>query len=89
MRDDDRPAYLVNAKLFCFHRVPRKDAVDAVTGERLDDVLAFRLADEGDEGDVACPIAGPSSSRPIISTVIPGYSCASVICHSWTIDELE
>jgi hypothetical protein len=47
MRDDDRPAYLVNAKLFCFHRVPRKDAIDAVTGERLDDVLAFRLADEG------------------------------------------
>ena len=46
MRDDDRPAYLVNAKLFCFHRTPRKDAVDAATGERLDDVLAFRLADE-------------------------------------------
>jgi hypothetical protein len=46
MRDDDRPAYLVNSKLFCFHRVPRKDAVDDVTGERLDDVLAFRLADE-------------------------------------------
>jgi len=46
MRDDDRPAYLVNAKLFCLHRVPRKDAVDDVTGERLDDVLAFRVADE-------------------------------------------
>jgi hypothetical protein len=46
LRHDDRPAFLVNAKLFCFHRVPRKDAVDDVTGERLDDVLAFRLADE-------------------------------------------
>jgi hypothetical protein len=46
MRDDERPAYLLNAKLFCFHRIPRKDAVDDVTGERLDDVLAFRLADE-------------------------------------------
>jgi hypothetical protein len=46
MRNDDRPAYLVNAKLFCFHRVPRKDALDDVTGERLNDVLAFRLADE-------------------------------------------
>lgn len=46
MRTDDRPAYLVNAKLFCFHRIPRKDTVDDVTGERLNDVLAFRLADE-------------------------------------------
>jgi hypothetical protein len=46
MRDDERPAYLVGAKLFCFHRVPRKDALDDVTGERLDDALAFRLADE-------------------------------------------
>jgi hypothetical protein len=46
LRDDERPAYLVNAKLFCFHRVPRKDAIDNTTGERLDDVLAFRLADE-------------------------------------------
>lgn len=46
MRDDGRSAYLVNAKLFCFHRVPRKDALDEATGERLDDVLAFRLADE-------------------------------------------
>jgi hypothetical protein len=46
MRDDGRPAYLVAAKLYCFHRVPRKDALDSATGERLDDVLAFRLADE-------------------------------------------
>jgi hypothetical protein len=45
LRDDDRPTYLIAGKLFCFHRVPRKDALD-VTGERLDDVLAFRLADE-------------------------------------------
>jgi hypothetical protein len=46
LRDDDRPNYLVDAKLFCFHRAPRRDALDDVTGERLDDVLAFRLADE-------------------------------------------
>ncbi|MGA2970604.1 MAG: MmcQ/YjbR family DNA-binding protein [Acidimicrobiales bacterium] len=46
LHDGDRPTYLVNRKLFCFHRVPRKDAVDDVTGERLNDVLAFRLADE-------------------------------------------
>jgi len=46
LRDDDRPAFVVDGKLFCFHRIPRKDAVDATTGERLDDVVVFRVADE-------------------------------------------
>lgn len=45
--EDGRPRYLVNGKFFCFHRTPRKDAVDAETGERLDDVLVFRVADLG------------------------------------------
>ena len=43
--DDGRPAYTVNGKAFAFHRSQRKDAVDAGTGERLDDVLMFRVAD--------------------------------------------
>jgi hypothetical protein len=43
--DDGRPAYHVHGKLFCFHRRPRPDAVDAETGERLADVLMFRVAD--------------------------------------------
>ena len=46
LRDDDRPAFLVDRKLFCFHRTKRADAVDADTGERLDDVLVFRVANE-------------------------------------------
>lgn len=45
--EDGRPRYLVKGKFFCFHRTPRKDAVDAETGERLDDVLVFRVADLG------------------------------------------
>jgi hypothetical protein len=45
-RDDDRPAFVVDRKLFCFHRAQRRDAVDATTGDRLDDVLAIRVADE-------------------------------------------
>lgn len=45
--DDGRPVYKVHAKMFCFHRGPRPDAVDAETGERLEDVLAFRVADLG------------------------------------------
>jgi hypothetical protein len=45
--DDGRPTYCVHGKMFCFHRGPRKDAVDPETGERLTDVLAFRVADLG------------------------------------------
>jgi hypothetical protein len=43
--EDGRPSYLVGGKAFCFHRTPRKDAVDPETGERLDDVLVFRVTD--------------------------------------------
>lgn len=42
---DGRPAYLVHGKLFCCQRSRRPDALDAETGERLDDVLMFRVAD--------------------------------------------
>ena len=43
--DDGRPSYLVHGKRFCLQRGRRPDAVDATTGERLDDVLMFRVAD--------------------------------------------
>ena len=39
--EDERPTYLVHGKTFCFHRTRRPDALDSVTGERLDDVLVF------------------------------------------------
>jgi hypothetical protein len=42
--EDGRPTYLVHGKMFCFHRGRRPDAVDE-TGERLDDVLVFRVPD--------------------------------------------
>jgi hypothetical protein len=47
LSDDERPSYLVHGKLFCCQRGRRKDAVDPETGERLDDVLMFRVADLG------------------------------------------
>jgi hypothetical protein len=40
---DGRPSYLVHGKMFCFHRSRRPDAVDPATGERMDDVLMFRV----------------------------------------------
>jgi len=45
LSEGGRPSYLVHGKLFCCHRERRKDAVDAVTGERLADVLMFRVPD--------------------------------------------
>jgi hypothetical protein len=45
--EDGRPSYLVHGKMFCFHRGQRRDAVDPQTGDRLDDVLMFRVPDLG------------------------------------------
>jgi hypothetical protein len=47
LSEDGRPAYRVHGKLFCCQRGRRKDAIDEQTGERLDDVLMFRVADLG------------------------------------------
>ena len=41
--EDGRPSYVVHGKMFCFHRSRRPDAVDPETGERMDDVLMFRV----------------------------------------------
>jgi len=41
--EDGRPSYLVHGKRFCLQRTRRPDAVDPQTGERLDDVLMFRV----------------------------------------------
>jgi hypothetical protein len=47
LSEDGRPSYLVHGKRFCLQRGRRPDAVDPETGERLDDVLMFRVADLG------------------------------------------
>jgi hypothetical protein len=43
--DDGRPSYGVHGKLFWCQRGRRADALEPETGERLDDVLMFRVAD--------------------------------------------
>jgi hypothetical protein len=43
LSDDGRPSYLVHGKPFCLQRGRRPDALDPETGERLDDVLMFRV----------------------------------------------
>jgi hypothetical protein len=51
MSGDGRPSYSVHGKALCFHRGPRADALDPETGERLDDVLVFRV-DSADEKEL-------------------------------------
>ena len=53
--DDGRPSYLVHGKMFCFHRSRRPDAVDPGTGERMADVLMFRVEPEVKELMLADP----------------------------------
>ena len=43
--DGGRVSYGVGGKTFVFHRSPRADALDPDTGDRLEDVLAFHVAD--------------------------------------------
>jgi hypothetical protein len=45
LSDDRRPCYRVHGKMFVLHRSRRPDAVDSDSGERMDDVLMFRVAD--------------------------------------------
>ena len=41
--DDGRPSYLCRGRRFILQRGRRPDALDPSTGERLDDVLMFRV----------------------------------------------
>ena len=54
--DGRKVAYQVGGKSFLFFRNPRPDAVDAETGERLDDVIVIWVPDEADK---AAPLQDP------------------------------
>jgi hypothetical protein len=64
---DGRPRYLVHGKLFCCQRGRRPDAVDPDTGERMDDVLMFRVADV-DVKELCWPTIAACSSPRLTST---------------------
>ena len=67
--DDGRPSYVVHGKMFCFHRSRRPDAVDAEDlGERLADVLMFRVPDLDVKDPPCSPTSVPCSSRRRTST---------------------
>ena len=76
--DDGRPTYSVHGKFFCFHRSRRPDAVDAETGERLDDVLVFRVADLGEKEIMLLDDRGVFFTTPHWN----GYSAVLMRIHS-------
>jgi hypothetical protein len=59
----DNPVYQVGGRSFVFFRNPRPDAVDARTGERLDDVIVLWVADEQDKEALL-----QDQSRPFFTT---------------------
>lgn len=60
---DGRHSYAVAGKHFAFSRGPRADAVDAETGERMEDVLVFHTVDL-DAKDVLVQADGPFFTTP-------------------------
>jgi hypothetical protein len=62
--DDGRPVYLVHGKFFCSHRERRHDAIDPQTGERMDDVLMFRVADLGEKELLLSDVRGVYFTTP-------------------------
>jgi hypothetical protein len=56
---DGRLSFRVRNRWFLAHREPRPDAVDAETGERLEDVIMIRVADEGVKQALAADPSGP------------------------------
>lgn len=58
-----RQAYQVRGKAFVFFREPRPDAIDPDTGERMDDVICFRVPDQSDK-DALVEADGPFFTTP-------------------------
>ena len=85
---DGRPAFRVRGKLYGCQRDKRPDAVDADSGERLDDVMMFRVADEGVKQAFLADSSGAWFTTPHFN----GYSAILVRLSDLdklTRDELE
>jgi hypothetical protein len=60
----DNPVYQVGGKSFVFFRNPRPDALDAVSGERLDDVIMFWVPSEEDKQSLIQDAGSPFFTTP-------------------------
>jgi hypothetical protein len=61
--DGERPGYSVRGKTFVFFRSPRPDAVDAETGERMEDVICLHVPNLADK-DALVEADGPFFTTP-------------------------
>jgi hypothetical protein len=60
----EHPVYQVGGRSFVVFRTPRADAVDAVTGERLLDVIVFWVATEEDKEALVADPGTPFFTTP-------------------------
>jgi len=75
--------YQVSRRSFVFFRNPRPDAVDPETGERYDDVLVFRVADQGVKAMLL------SDARGIYFTTPHWNGYAAVLMHIPDLERLD
>jgi hypothetical protein len=59
-----RGVYQVGSRSFLFFRGPRPDAVDPATGERLEDVVVFWVADQAEKEAVLADDSLPFFTTP-------------------------
>jgi hypothetical protein len=59
-----RGVYQVGSRSFLFFRGPRPDAVDPATGERLEDVVVFWVADQAEKEAVLADDSLPFFTNP-------------------------
>ena len=82
-----RPAFRVGGRTFVFFREPRADAVEADTGQRMADVVGFRVPDAGAKDALV------QSDGPWFTTRhFDGYNAVLVRerdLRSFTVDELR
>ncbi len=70
--EDGRPTYSCNGRFFCFHRRGGPTRVDPETGDRLDDVLVFRVADLAEKEILLADDRGVFFTRRRTGTVLGG-----------------
>lgn len=58
------PVYQVGGKSFVFFRTPRPDAIDATTGERLEDVIVLWVPDDTDKSALVQDEDSPFFTTP-------------------------
>lgn len=90
----NRPAYQVRGKWFVLDREPRPDAVDPVSGERMEDLVVLYVADEETRDALAADDSGHFLTTPHFARsrmilvhldTVPVDELAEVMVDSWLV----